>query len=147
MIMNFSKYTTQELEFITSNVELLKKELEKRYIKESDDFIFKTGDVIHSKQCDANTILKIKEIDKRNDTVVADEIIIRDDGTFDVYVDEWYDIEYTEWNAYVKIEDSEIFENLLNIIDKYNDEVQQLENDAYLKLKNEISPYDTRSRT
>lgn len=32
-IMNFSKYTTQELEFITSNVELLKKELEKRYIK------------------------------------------------------------------------------------------------------------------
>ena len=31
--MNFSKYTTQELEFITSNVELLKKELEKRYIK------------------------------------------------------------------------------------------------------------------
>ena len=32
--MNFSKYTTQELEFITSNVKLLKKELEKRRIKE-----------------------------------------------------------------------------------------------------------------
>ena len=28
--MNFSKYTTQELEFLTSNIELLKKELEKR---------------------------------------------------------------------------------------------------------------------
>ena len=144
--MNFSKYTTQELEFITSNVELLKKELEKRNVKESDDFPFKSGDIIHSKQCDANIILKIKEIDKRNDNVVADEIIIRDDGTFDGYVDEWHDIE-TEWNEYVKIEDSEIFENLLNIIDKYNDEVQQLENDAYLKLKNEIMTYDTRSRT
>ena len=140
--MNFSKYTTQELEFITSNVELLKKELEERYIKESDNFPFKNGDIIHSKQRDANIILKIKEIDKRNDTVVTDEIIIRDDGTFDGYVDEWYDIEYTEWNVYVKIEDSEIFENLLNIIDKYNDEVTQLENDTYLKLKNEIAPYD-----
>lgn len=40
------------------------------------------------------------------------------------------------------MEDSEIFENLLKIIDKYNDEVQQLENDTYLKLKNEIAPYD-----
>ena len=144
--MNFSKYTTQELEFITSNVELLKKELEERYIKESDNFPFKPGDVIYSKQCDANTILKIKEIDKRNDTVVADEIIIRDDGTFDVYIDEWYDIE-TEWHKFVEIEDSEIFENILNIIGKYNDDVQKLENDTYLKLKNEIAPYDTRSRT
>ena len=27
--MNFSKYTTQELEFITSNIEFLKKELKK----------------------------------------------------------------------------------------------------------------------
>ena len=140
--MNFSKYTTQELEFITSNVELLKKELEKRNIKESDDFPFKNGDIIHSKQGNDNFILKIKEIDKRNDKVVADEIVIRDDREFDAYIDEWYDIEYTEWNAYVKIEDSEIFENLLKIIDKYNNDLQQLENDTYLKLKNEIVPYD-----
>ena len=140
--MNFSKYTTQELEFITSNIELLKKELEKRNIKESDDFPFKNGDIIHSKQCDANIILKIKEIDKRNDTVVADEIIIGDDGTFDAYVDEWYDIDTTEWHEYVKIEDSEIFENLLNIINKYNDDVQQLNDDTYIRLKNEIAPYD-----
>lgn len=140
--MNFSKYTTQELEFITSNAELLKKELEKRNIKESDNFIFKTGDVIHSKHGNDNSILKIKKIDKRNDRVIVAEIVIRDDGRFNVYVEEWYSIEYTEWNEYVKIEDSEIFENLLNIIDKYNDDVQKLENDTYLKLKNEISPYD-----
>lgn len=44
--MNFSKYITQELEFITSNIELLKKELEKSNIKESNDFIFNTGNVI-----------------------------------------------------------------------------------------------------
>ena len=140
--MNFSKYTTQELEFITSNVELLKKELEKRNIKESDNFPFKPGDVIHSKHGNDNSILKIKKIDKRNDRVIVAEIVIRDDGRFNVYVEEWYSIEYTEWNEYVKIEDSEIFENVLKIIDKYNDELQQLNNDTYLKLKNKIAPYD-----
>ena len=145
--MNFSKYTTQELKFITSNVELLKKELEERYIKESDNFPFKSGNVILLNTGNDNSILKIKKIDKRNDRVVVAEIVIRDDGTFDVYVEEWYSIEYTEWNEYVKIEDSEIFENLLNIINKYNDGVQQSNDDTYLKLKNEIAPYDTRSRT
>ena len=140
--MNFNKYTTQELEFIISNFGDLKRELEKRYIKESDDFIFKPGDVIHLKQGNDNSILKIKKIDKRNDRIVVAEIVIRDDGRFNVYVEEWYSIEYTEWNEYVKIEDSEIFENLLNIIDKYNDDAQQLKDDTYLKLKNEIAPYD-----
>ena len=145
--MNFSKYTTQELEFIISNFDDLKSELEKRNIKESDDFPFKSGDVIHSKQGNDNFLIKIKEIDKEHNNVVADEIVIRDGGLFDGYVDEWYDIDTTEWHEYTKIEDSEIFENLIKIIDKYNDEVQQLEDDTYLKLKNEIAPYDTRSRT
>lgn len=45
--MNFSKYTTQELEFIISNFDDLKSELEKRNIIESDNFPFKDGDVIH----------------------------------------------------------------------------------------------------
>lgn len=140
--MNFSKYTTQELEFITSNVELLKKELEKRYIKESDNFIFTPGDVIYSKHGNDYSLLKIKKIDRRNNNVVADEIVISDYGLFNAYVDEWFDFDTTEWNEYVKIEDSEIFENILNIINKYNDKVQQLNDDAYLKLKNEIAPYD-----
>ena len=154
--MNLSKYTTQELEFIifhvyffeyvfiTSHVEFFEKELEKRYIAEFDDFLFKVGDVIHSKSDNDNFLLKIKEIDKRNSNVVADVIIIRDNECqlFDAYVDEWYDIVTTEWNEYVKIEDSALFENLLKIIDKYNDDVQQLNDDAYLKLKNEIAPYD-----
>lgn len=140
--MNFSKYTTQELEFIISNFGDLKRELEKRYIKESDNFIFTPGDVIYSKHGNDNCLLKIKKIDRRNNNVVADEIVICDYGLFNAYVDEWFDFDTTEWNEYVKIEDSEIFENLLNIIDKYNDEVQQLENDTYLKLKNEIAPYN-----
>ena len=140
--MNFIKYTTQELEFIISNFGDLKKELEKRKMKESDDFIFKTGDVILlNTGCD-NFILKIKEIDKRFNKVVADEIVIRDGESFDAYVDEWYDLDITEWSEYTKIEDSEIFENLLKIIDKYNNDLQQLSDDTYLKLKNEIAPYD-----
>lgn len=143
--MNFSKYTTQDLEFIVSNFGDLKKELEKRNVKESDNFPFKTGDVIHTKHNNNNFLLKIKEIDKRNNDIVADEIVIRDGGLFDSYVDEWFGIngdDGTEWNEYVKIEDSEIFENLLNIIDKFNDEIKQLEDNTYLKLKNEIAPYD-----
>lgn len=53
-----------------------------------------------------------------------------------------YDIDNIKWDEFVKIENFKIFENLLNIIDKYNDEVQQLNDDTYLKLKNEIAPYD-----
>lgn len=142
--MNFNKYTTQELEFIISNFGDLKRELEKRNIKESDDFPFKVGDVIHTKHDDDNFLLKIKKINKGGNYVIADEITIRGEGFFDAYVDEWYDIDITEWHDYVKIEDFEIFENLINIIDKYNDDVQQLNDDTYLKLKNEIAPYDTR---
>ena len=140
--MNFIKYTTQELEFIISNFSDFKKELEKRKMKESDDFPFKVGDVIHLKEGNDNFLLKIKDIDKRLDNVIVDEIVIRGGGLFDTYVDEWYDIDTTSWNAYVKIEDSEIFENLLKIIDKYNDDVRQLEYDIYIKLKNEIASHD-----
>ena len=140
--MNFSKYTTKELEFITSNVELLKKELKKRHIKELNDFPFKVGDVIHTKHDDDNFLLKIKEINKRNNNIVVDEIVIRDGGLFEDYVDEWFDIDRTEWHEYVKIEDSEIFDNLIYLIDQYNDFIQRVNDDTYLKLKNEIAPYD-----
>ena len=140
--MNFSKYTTQELEFIISNFGYLKRELEKRNIKESGDFIFKSGDVIHSKEGNDNFLLKIKEINKRYNNIVADEIVIRDGGAVNYYIDEWYDISTIDWHEYVKIEDSGMFENLINIIDKYNDDIQQLKDDVYLKLKNEIAPYD-----
>lgn len=140
--MNFSKYTTRELKFIISNFDDLKRELEERNIEESKGFLFKIGDVIYSKYDNGNFLLRIKEIDKRNNNIIADEIIIKDSGFFDSYVDEWFNINYNNWSEYVKIEDSEIFDNLLNIIDKYNNSVQQLNDDTYLKLKNEIAPYD-----
>ena len=141
--MNFSKYTTQELEFITSHVEFLKKELEKRYIKELDDFPFKVGDVIHTKHDNDNFLLKIKEIYEGHGDIMVDEIVIRDGGLFEAYPDEWFDIDTTEWHEYTKIDDSEIFENLRNIIDKYDNDIQQLNNDTYQKLKNEFAPYDS----
>lgn len=140
--MNFTKYTTQELEFITSNIELLKNELKKRQIKESDSFPFNVGDVVHAKNDDDNFFIKIKEIDKIDNYIVIDEIVIRDGGLFDAYVDEWFDTDDVEWQEYVKIEDSKIFEKFLKIIDKYNNDVQQLNDDTYLKLKNEIAIYD-----
>lgn len=138
--MDFSKYTTQELESITTNFESFKKELEKRNVRKSASFPFKTGDVVHSKCNNDNFLIKIKEI--CYDDIITDEIVIRDDGTFNAYVDEWYDIDTTEWYGYVKIEDSKIFENLLDIIEQYNYDAQRLNDEAYLKLKNEIAPYD-----
>ena len=140
--MNFTKYTTQELEFITSNIEFLKKELEKRHIKELDDIPFKVGDVIHIRNDKDNFLIKIKEIDKRNNNVVVDEIIIRASWSFNLYINEWYNIDTTKWHKYTKIEKSEIFENLSNIIDKYDNDSQQLKDETYLKLKHEFAPYD-----
>lgn len=139
--MNLSKYTTQELEFIISNFDDLKRELKKRNIIESDNFTFEIGDVIHSKDGNDNFLLKIKEIDIINNSVITDKIVIRDRGLFGAYVDEWFDIDTTEWYEYTKIDDSEIFENLLKIIDKYNDDVQQLNDDVYLKFKKELSSH------
>lgn len=137
--MSFTKYTTQELEFIVSNFKHLERELKKRQIKELDSFPFKVGDVVHTKNDDDNFFIKITEIDKINNKIVADEIVIRGRGLFNAYVDGWYNVDNVEWHEYVKIEESEIFENLLKIINKYNDDIQQLNDDAYLKLKNEIA--------
>ena len=54
----------------------------------------------------------------------------------------WYNIDTTKWHKYTKIEKSEIFENLSNIIDKYDNDSQQLKDETYLKLKHEFAPYD-----
>ena len=140
--MGFTKYTTKELEFIVSNFKHLERELKKRQIKELDSFLFKVGDVVHAKSDAGNFFIKIKEIDKNNNTIIGDEIVIRRGGLFNAYVDEWYNTDNTEWHEYVKIEKSEIFENLFKIIDKYNDDIQQLNDDTYIKLKNEIATYE-----
>lgn len=140
--MNFSKYTTKELEFITSNIELLKKELKKRHIKELDDFPFKVGDVIHTKDRNSNYFIKIKKVYEKDKQVYIDEIIISEDGTFDSDVNECYAIDNIEWFRYTKVEDSDLSDTLIKIIDKYNNDLQQLYDDTYLKLKNEIAPYD-----
>ena len=139
-----SDFTTEQLKAIAAfGIDTIKEELEERLmIEDKNNFPFKTGDVIYTKCVDDNFLLKIKKIDKRNNNVVADEIILRDDGSFGFYNDEWYDIITTSCHEYTKIEDSEIFENLLKIINKYNDDLQQLFDDTYLKLKNEIAPYD-----
>lgn len=141
--MNFEKYTTQELEFITSNVELLKKELQKRRIKELNKFPFEAGDVIHTRNnYNCNYFIKINEIDVRNNEVSVDEIVIRKNGLFEVNDGERWGIDEAEWFDYTKIEDPTIFENLLNITNKYYDDVQQLNDDTCQKLKNEIEHYE-----
>ena len=139
------RYTTKELEFITNNIELFKKELKNRQIKELYNFPFKVGDVVHTKNDVENSFIKIKKIDEINNNIIVDEIIIRGGGFFNAYVDEWYKVNYIGWHEYFKIEESEIFENLLEIINKYIDDIQQLKNDTYLKLKNEIATLDSKT--
>lgn len=140
--MNFEKYTTQELEFITSNTELFKKVLQNRRMKELDNFPFKVGDVIHTGDDSGDYFIRINEIDKRNNKVSIDEIEIRCDTSFDVDVDEWFTIDDIEWFGYAKVEDPNVFENLLKVINKYYNDVQQLHDDAYQKIKNEIEHYE-----
>lgn len=140
--MNFEKYTTQELEFIVSNVELFKKVLQTRRIKELDKLPFKVGDVIHTENNSSNYFIKINAIDKINNKVSVDEIVIRNDGTFDVNDDERFGIDEVEWFGYAKVKDTNIFENLLKIINKYYDDAQQLDDNTYQKIKNEIEHYE-----
>lgn len=140
--MNFEKYSTQELELIASNVELLKKELQRR-IKELKKFPFEVGDVIHQKNDSSNYFIRINEIDKRNNEVSIDEIVIRKNGLFEVNDGERFGIDEAEWFRYAKIEDPTIFENLLNITNKYYDDVQRLNDDTCQKLKNEVEHYET----
>ena len=140
--MNFEKYTTQELEFITSNVLLLKKELQILRIKELDKFPFKVDDVIHQKYNNGTNFIKIKKIDERNNQIYIDEIVIKHDTSFDLDVNECFSIYNIDWVRYDKVEDPDIFENLLKIINKYYDDVQQLHDDTYQKIKNEIEYYE-----
>lgn len=140
--MDFKKYTTQELEFIVSNVELFKKMLQTRRMKELDKLPFKVGDVIHTENNSSNYFIKINAIDKINNKVSVDEIVIRNDGTFDVNDDERFGIDEADWVEYVKVENPDIFENLFNIINKYYDDVQQLDDDTYQKLRTEIEYYE-----
>lgn len=141
--MNLEKYSTQELEFITSNVELLKKALQTRRMKELDKFPFKVGDVIALKENNGgNYFIKIKKIDERHNQIYVDEIVIRHDASFDMDIDECFGINNVDWVRYAKIEDPTIFENLLNITNKYYDDVQQLNDDTCQKLKNEIEHYE-----
>lgn len=141
--MNFEKYTTQELEFITSNVELLKKALQTRRIKELDKFPFKVGDIIALKENNGgNYFIKIKKIDERYNQIYVDEIVSRHDASFDMDIDECFGINNVDWVRYAKVEDPDIFENLFNIINKYYDDMQQLHDDTYQKIKNEIEHYE-----
>lgn len=141
--MNLEKYTTQELEFITSNVELLKKVLQTRRMKELDKFPFKVGDVIALKENNGgNYFIKIKKIDERHNQIYIDEITIRHDASFDMEVDECFGINNVDWVRYTKVEEPDIFENLFNIINKYDDDVQQLHDDTYQKLRTEIEHYE-----
>lgn len=136
--MNVKGFSTTELADILSNIENIKKELENR--KENENkFLFNVGDVIYTKNKNNDYfILYIKEIDINNNNVVVDELVLRYSSTFDMFEDEWYYYNDIKWTEYTKIENSEIFNSIEDIINVYNKQIDDLTIKTYKELKTQI---------
>lgn len=136
--MNVKDFSTTELADILSNIENIKKELENR--KENENkFLFNVGDVIYTKNKNNDYfILYIKEIDINNNNVVVDELVLRYSSTFDMFEDEWYYYNDIKWPEYTKIENSEIFNSIEDIINVYNKQIDDLTIKTYKELKTQI---------
>ena len=133
--MAFEKYKTDEIEFIIAHLPDLQRELEKRKNKEFVGCFFKEGDTLYCTNHDGDKFfIKVKEISVPYNNVTYDEIVIRNEGYFDNFEDEWDDYN-RDWSEYKKLDDTSIFDKLNNAIKKYNDGVKNLENATFDNLK------------
>ena len=133
--MAFEKYKTDEIEFIIAHLPDLQRELEKRKNKEFVGCFFKEGDTLYCTNHDGDKFfIKVKEISVPYNNVTYDEIVIRNEGYFDNFEDEWDDYNL-DWSEYKKLDDTSIFDKLNNAIKKYNDGVKNLENATFDNLK------------
>ena len=133
--MAFEKYKTDDLEFIIAHLPDLQRELEKRRNKEFVGCFFEEGDTLYCTNHDGDKFfIKVKEISVPYNNVTYDEIVIRNEGYFDNFEDEWDDYN-RDWSEYKKLEDASIFDKLNNAIKKYNDGVKNLEDATLDNLK------------
>lgn len=133
--MELRDFSTETLEDIVANYETIKNELKKRKAN-NNNFSFNVDDVIFSKNNNNDYfVLQIKEVNINYDNVVVDEFILRNGGTFDMFEDEWYDIEETNWKEYTKMRNNQIFNSLKEVINEYNKKIDFIEATTYKELK------------
>lgn len=134
--MEFTKYTTEDLEIITANFSKLQEELKRRKCKEYVKCFFEEGDVLYCTNKDGDEyFIKVKEISERYNNVIYDEIVISNEGSFDYFDDEWDDYN-RDWSEYKKLDDTSIFAELKNMIEEHNNTILKTNNMTFNNLKN-----------
>lgn len=119
--MKISEFTKDELQFLVDNYLEIKKELANRKLD------IKEGDVRISKNPQRISIIKVKGFE--NDGIIFDEIYISEIG-IRTNLDSWTANEQIALKAYEKYK-SEVFEELWNQVNKFNEESQKLQNTLY----------------
>lgn len=134
--MAFEKYKTDDLEFIIAHLPDLQRELEKRRNKEFVGCFFKEGDTLYCTNHDGDKFfIKVKEISVPYNNVTYDEIVIRNEGYFDNFEDEWDDYN-RDWSEYKKLDDTSIFAELKNMIEAHDNAILKIQNTTFNNLKN-----------
>ena len=106
--MEVKDFSTETLEDIVANFETIKNELQKRKA-DNNNFSFNVGDVIFCKNNNNDYFVsQIKKVDINNNNVVVDELVLHNNGTFDMFEDEWY-YYATNWKGYTKMRNNQIF--------------------------------------
>lgn len=119
--MKISEFTKDELQFLVDNYLEIKKELANRKLD------IKENDVRISRNPQRISIIKVKGFE--NDGIIFDEIYISETG-IQTNSDSWTANEQIALKAYEKYK-SEVFEELWNQVNKFNEESQKLQNTLY----------------
>lgn len=133
--MEVKDFSTETLEDIVANYETIKNELKKRKA-DNNNFSFNVGDVIFCKNNNNDYFVsQIKKVDINNNNVVVDELVLHNNGTFNMFEDEWYYYYATNWKKYTKMRNNQIFNSLKEVINEYNKKIDFFEETTYKELK------------
>lgn len=119
--MKISEFTKDELQFLVDNYLEIKKELANRKLD------VKEGDVRISRNPQRISIIKVKGFE--NDGIIFDEVYISEIG-IRTNSDSWTANEQIALKAYEKYK-SEVFEELWNQVNTFNEESKKLQNTLY----------------
>lgn len=119
--MKISEFTKDELQFLVDNYLEIKKELANRKLD------IKEADVKISRNPQRISIIKVKGFE--NDGIIFDEIYISETG-IRTNSDSWTANEQIALKAYEKYK-PEVFEELWNQVNTFNEELQKLQNTLY----------------
>lgn len=119
--MKISEFTKDELQFLVDNYLEIKKELANRKLD------IKESDVRISRNPQRISIIKVKGFE--NDGIIFDEVYISEFG-IKTNSDSWTANEQIALKAYEKYR-SEVFEELWNQVNIFNEETKKLQNTLY----------------